>query len=323
MSGVSTRSVSESRQPAPVIDARGLTRTYGDLTALDGVSFTVQPGEIFGILGPNGAGKTTLVEILEGLTRPTAGDASVLGHDIRTQINEVKERIGVQLQAASYHQYLTLREILDLFGSFYARAADPAELLARVRLADRADSRIGQLSGGMQQRFSIVAALVNQPDLVFFDEPTAGLDPDARHDLWQIVRDVREAGATVVLTTHYMEESEALCDRVMLMERGSIAALDTPTGLVRSLHAPYRIRATTRAALDTADVASIPGASEVQEGAEGDLHVYTLRTQDAPRTVAALAALGDRVGTEVVDLAVLPATLEDVFLSVTGRGLSS
>ena len=323
MSGVSTRSVSESHQPAPVIDARGLTRTYGDLTALDGVSFTVQPGEIFGILGPNGAGKTTLVEILEGLTRPTAGDASVLGHDIRTQINEVKERIGVQLQAASYHQYLTLREILDLFGSFYARAADPAELLARVRLADRADSRIGQLSGGMQQRFSIVAALVNQPDLVFFDEPTAGLDPDARHDLWQIVRDVREAGATVVLTTHYMEEAEALCDRVMLMERGSIAALDTPTGLVRSLHAPYRIRATTRAALDTADVASIPGASEVQEGAEGDLHVYTLRTQDAPHTCAALAALGDRVGTEVVDLAVLPATLEDVFLSVTGRGLSS
>lgn len=323
MPEVSVRPITESRQSAPVIDARGLTRTYGDLTALDGVSFTVQPGEIFGILGPNGAGKTTLVEILEGLTRPTAGEASVLGHDIRTQIDQVKERIGVQLQAASYHQYLTLREILSLFGSFYARAADPADLLARVRLADRADSRIGQLSGGMQQRFSIVAALVNEPDLVFFDEPTAGLDPDARHDLWQIVRDVREAGATVVLTTHYMEEAEALCDRVMLMERGRIAALDTPTGLVRSLHAPYRIRATTRAALASADVAALPGTSEVQQGAEGDLYVYTLRTQDAPRTVAALAALGERAGTEVVDLAVLPATLEDVFLSVTGRGLGS
>ena len=323
MPEVSAQTASEPGQSAAVIDARGLTRTYGDLTALDGVSFTVQPGEIFGILGPNGAGKTTLVEILEGLTRPTGGDASVLGYDIRTQINQVKERIGVQLQAASYHQYLTLREILELFGSFYARAADPAELLARVRLAERADSRIGQLSGGMQQRFSIVAALVNQPDLVFFDEPTAGLDPDARHDLWQIVRDVREAGATVVLTTHYMEEAEALCDRVMLMEGGRIAALDTPTGLIRSLHAPYRIRATTREPLDTAALSAIPGASEVEQGAEGDLYVHTLRTQDAPRTVAAIAGLGERAGTEVVDLAVLPATLEDVFLAVTGRGLSS
>ncbi len=235
----------------------------------------------------------------------------------------MKERIGVQLQAASYHQYLTLREILDLFGSFYQRAADPTELLERVHLADRADARIGQLSGGMKQRFSIVAALVNQPDLVFFDEPTAGLDPDARRDLWQIVRDVREAGATVVLTTHYMEEAEALCDRVMLMEGGRIAALDTPTGLVRTLHAPYGVRVTTRAALDVVAVSAIPGTSEVRQGAEGDLHVYTLRTEDAPRTVTALNALAERAGTEVVDLAVLPATLEDVFLSVTGRGLNS
>jgi len=308
---------------SPVIDVRGITRQYGDLTAVDGVSFTVDRGEIFGILGPNGAGKTTLVEILEGLNRPTAGDASVLGYDIRTQIGEVKKRVGVQLQASSYHQYLTLREILELFGSFYPRCADPAELLARVHLEDRADARMSQLSGGMKQRFSIVAALVNEPDLVFFDEPTAGLDPDARRDLWQIVREVREAGATVVLTTHYMEEAEALCDRVMLMARGRIAALDTPPGLVRSLHAPYRIRITTSAPLDLAAVAALPGATEVLRDEEGSLHVVKLRAQDAPQTVAALTGLASGAGAEVVDLAVLPSTLEDVFLAVTGQELSA
>jgi len=305
-----------------VIDARGLAKQYGDLTALGGVSFAVQPGEIFGILGPNGAGKTTLVEILEGLTKPSAGDATVLGYDLRTQTVEVKRRVGVQLQASSYHQYLTLREILDLFGSFYPRSAGAGELLARVHLEDRADARISHLSGGMQQRFSIVAALVNEPDLVFFDEPTAGLDPDARQDLWQIVREVREAGATVVLTTHYMEEAETLCDRVMLMNAGQIAALDTPPGLVRSMNAPYRIRMTTRDPLDLAAARALPGTSEVEPAAEGGLHVTQLRAENAPRTVAALTRLAEGVPTEVVDLVVLPATLEDVFLSVTGRGLS-
>lgn len=306
----------------PVIEARGITRQYGELTALNGVSFTVRPGEIYGILGPNGAGKTTLVEILEGLNRPTAGDALVLGHDIRSKVDEIKKRIGVQLQASSYHQYLTLREILELFGSFYPRSADAGELLARVRLEDRADARIGQLSGGMKQRFSIVAALVNEPDLVFFDEPTAGLDPDARRDLWQIVRDVRDSGATVVLTTHYMEEAEALCDRVMLMHAGQIAAVDTPAGLVRSLHAPYRVRITSRVPLDERAVMVLPGTSEVSHTSEGDLHVVELRAQEAPRTVTALTDLARDAGTEVIDLAVLPATLEDVFLSVTGHGLS-
>ncbi len=306
----------------PVIEVRGITKQYGDLTALDGVSFTVQPGEIFGILGPNGAGKTTLVEILEGLTRPTAGEASVLGNDIRTQTDEVKKRVGVQLQASSYHQYLTLREILELFGSFYPRSAEANELLARVHLEDRANSRIKQLSGGMQQRFSIVAALVNRPDLVFFDEPTAGLDPDARRGLWEIVRSVREEGATVVLTTHYMEEAEALCDRVMLMDRGRIAALDTPPGLVRSLHAPYRVRLTTRGPLDLARASALPGTSDARQLGEGGLDVLELRAEEAPRTVTALTSLAQEAGIEVVDLAVLPATLEDVFLSVTGRGLS-
>ncbi len=304
---------------APVIEARGLVKRYEPLTALDDVSFEVQPGEIFGILGPNGAGKTTLVEILEGLTEPTAGSASVLGLSVTERPDAVKERIGVQLQASTYHQFLTLREILELFGSFYRRCAEPEELLRRVRLEDRADARIKQLSGGMQQRFSIVAALVNQPEIVFFDEPTAGLDPDARRDLWGLVRDVRAEGATVVLTTHYMEEAEALCDRVAFLNAGQVVALDTPGGLVRSLHAPYRVRFTTSGPLPLP--LAIDGAAEVQQAETAEGSETSLRTADAPGAVAALTALASGAGVHVVDLTVQPSTLEDVFLSVTGRGL--
>ncbi|MDA0301530.1 MAG: ABC transporter ATP-binding protein [Chloroflexi bacterium] len=306
----------------PVITARGLVKRYGAFTALDGPSFTVARGEIFGILGPNGAGKTTLVEILEGLTPATAGTASVLGIEVTERPQAVKARIGVQLQAASYHQYLTLREILELFGSFYPRRADPMELLRRVRLEDRADARMRTLSGGMKQRFSIVAALVNEPDLVFFDEPTAGLDPDARLDLWQIVREVRASGATVVLTTHYMEEAETLCDHVAFMNAGQMAAIDTPQGLIRRLNAPYRLTLTTAHPLPEADVRGIPGALEVAQEQTADGFVVRMRAQTAPSVTTALTTLASKAGTDIIDLAVQPATLEDVFLSVTGRRLS-
>ena len=304
-----------------VITARGLVKRYGVLTALDGVSFEVARGEIFGILGPNGAGKTTLVEVLEGLTTPTQGSASVLGLEVTDAPTEVKRRIGVQLQASSYHQYLTLKEILELFGSFYPQHADPIELLRRVRLEDRANARMRTLSGGMQQRFSIVAALVNNPEVVFFDEPTSGLDPDARRDLWNIVREVRASGATVVLTTHYMEEAETLCDRVAFLHRGQIAALDTPQGLIRSLHAPYRVTFTTAAPLDAAVAAAIPGTRGIEQDHTPDGYVLRLRADTAPPVVSALTSMVERAGIEMVDLAVEPATLEDVFLSVTGSGL--
>ena len=307
---------------SPVIDARGLVKRYEALTALDRASFSVARGEIFGILGPNGAGKTTLVEILEGLTPATEGTASVLGIEVTQHPQAVKTRIGVQLQASSYHQYLTLREILELFGSFYPRRADPMALLRRVHLEDRADSRMRTLSGGMKQRFSIVAALVNDPELVFFDEPTAGLDPDARHDLWDIVREVRASGATVVLTTHYMEEAEALCDRVAFMNQGQLVALDTPQGLIRSLNAPYRLTLTTAAPLAEAEVRGIPGALEVVQEQTADGFVVRIRAQTAPTVTTALTTLAERAGTQVIDLAVQPGTLEDVFLSVTGRRLS-
>jgi ABC-2 type transport system ATP-binding protein len=311
----------QAESDAVVISARALVKRYGDLVALQSVSFDVMPGEVFGILGPNGAGKTTLVEILEGLTPATEGSATVLGIDVAQDPAAVKRRIGVQLQASSYHQYLTLQEILELFGSFYPRHADPVDLLRRVHLEDRAGARMKTLSGGMQQRFSIVAALVNEPELVFFDEPTAGLDPDARQDLWDLVREVRAGGATVVLTTHYMEEAEALCDRVAIMNRGEIAALDTPRGLVRSLDVAYRIIATTATPLDLGLLATGELVERVEAEESVDGHEVRVHAREAPAAVAALTALAEQQGATILDLVVQPATLEDVFLATTGRAL--
>ncbi len=302
---------------APVIVARELTRHYDDLIAVDHVSFEVQRGEVLGILGPNGAGKTTTVEMLEGLVEPTSGTASVVGFEVTEQPVEVKTRIGVQLQASSYHQFLTLRELLELFGSFYPRRADPAELLDRVGLLDRADARMAQLSGGMKQRFSLVAAIVNEPELVFFDEPTAGLDPDARRDLWDIVEDTRAQGATVVLTTHYMDEAERLCDRIAFMNEGRIAALDTPDALVRRLQAPYTVRALASAPLPDLDDLEVISN---ETGAEGQR--LWLRVSDAPAAAAALNSAAQAAGVDLLDLTIEAATLDDVFVAVTGRGLA-
>ena len=319
-----TNSADRAAMPADlVIRVDGLTKRYGELTALQPAQFEVRRGEVFGILGPNGAGKTTLVEMLEGLVAPSGGSASVLGLDIGRDLDELKQRIGVQLQASSYHRYLTLLEILELFGSFYRHAVDPMELLERVRLQDRASSRIGQLSGGMAQRFSIVAALVNQPEIVFFDEPTAGLDPDARRDLWELVLDVRARGATVVLTTHYMEEAEKLCDRVAFLNAGEIVAMDTPRALVRTLHAPYRVELVTSEALDVSAVAAFEGTRDVSTEQRADGHVLRLNAEHAPDVVRRVEGLASERGTEVLDLTVRAATLEDVFLSLTGQTLSA
>jgi len=318
-----TAAVSGVAADDSVIRVDGLTKRYGELTALQPAKFDVRRGEVFGVLGPNGAGKTTLVEMLEGLVTPSGGSASVLGLDIRDELDELKQRIGVQLQASSYHQYLTLQEILELFGSFYRRSVDPVELLERVRLQERANSRIGTLSGGMAQRFSIVAALVNEPEVVFFDEPTAGLDPDARRDLWELVLDVRARGATVVLTTHYMEEAEALCDRVAFLNAGEVVALDTPRALVRTLHAPYRVELVTSEALDVEAVEALVGTRDVSTEERSDGHVLRLNAEHAPDVVRRVEALASERGAEVLELTVRAATLEDVFLSLTGQTLSA
>jgi ABC-2 type transport system ATP-binding protein len=220
---------------APIIDVRDLRKRYGSLTAVDGVSFEVAEGEVFGILGPNGAGKTTTLEMIEGMRPIDEGSATIDGIDVRRDPREVKRRIGIQLQASAFFDELTLVELLDLFGQLYGRDVDPMALLALIELTEKAKSQVRTLSGGQKQRFSIASALVNDPRVLFLDEPTTGLDPQARRHMWGVIRRIREEGRTVVLTTHYMEEAEELCDRVAIMDGGKIIALDTPQALVDAL----------------------------------------------------------------------------------------
>jgi ABC-2 type transport system ATP-binding protein len=218
-----------------IVSAHDLRKRYGGLQAVDGVSFEIAEGEVFGILGPNGAGKTTTLEMIEGMRPIDSGSAVVDGIDVTRDPRGVKARIGIQLQASSFFDELNLVELLELFGHLYDRAVDAGALLADVELTEKARSQVRTLSGGQKQRFSIAAALVNEPRVLFLDEPTTGLDPQARRHLWGLVGQIRDRGHTVVLTTHYMEEAEELCDRVAIMDRGLIVALDTPQRLVDAL----------------------------------------------------------------------------------------
>jgi ABC-2 type transport system ATP-binding protein len=219
----------------PVLVAADLRKRYGSLQAVDGVSFEVAAGEVFGILGPNGAGKTTTLEMIEGMRSIDSGQATVAGIDVRRDPRGVKARIGIQLQASSFFDELNLVELLELFGRLYDREVNAEALLAEVELTEKARSQVRTLSGGQKQRFSIAAALVNDPAILFLDEPTTGLDPQARRHLWGVVRELASRGHTIVLTTHYMEEAEELCDRVAIMDGGRIVALDTPHALVEAL----------------------------------------------------------------------------------------
>jgi ABC-2 type transport system ATP-binding protein len=309
------------------VRVRDLVRTYphpdgGTFDAVAGLSFDVQRGEVFALLGPNGAGKTTTLEIIEGLNLPTAGHAEVLGLDVVAHRERIKHRIGVQLQASSYFELLTLREILVLFGSFYATRRDPEELLAAVGLAEKRNARVGQLSGGQAQRFSIVAALVNDPEIVFLDEPTTGLDPQSRRNLWDLVRQVNAEGRTVVLTTHYMEEAEALADRVAIVDHGQLVALDTPAGLIGALDGGHRIRFAVPHPVDARGLATLPGVAGVTQRANGQQR-YELTVTDPAAAVPALFAWAAAVAIELTEVQVAAPTLEDVFLARTGTRLRS
>jgi ABC-2 type transport system ATP-binding protein len=218
-----------------ILEVKNLVKRYGDLVAVNGISFSVHRQEIFGILGPNGAGKTSTLEMIETLRSIDGGEVYLNGLEVHTHAQEVKRLIGVQLQSSSFFDKLNLRELLLLFGEMYGRVVDPMKLLAEVELEDKVKAQVGQLSGGQKQRFSIAAALVNEPVLLFLDEPTTGLDPQARRHLWGVVKRIRLEGKTIVITTHYMEEAEELCDRVAIMDQGKIIALDSPQELVRQL----------------------------------------------------------------------------------------
>jgi ABC-2 type transport system ATP-binding protein len=218
-----------------IISVQNLSKKYGEFEAVKQISFDVYEGEIFGLLGPNGAGKSTTLEIIETLREKTSGKILVDGIDLDKNPNEIKKRIGVQLQTSGYYPNLNLTELLMLFGGLYNRDIKPSEFLAKVNLTDKAKSKYKELSGGQKQRFSIATTLINQPKIIFLDEPTTGLDPQARRNLWDLVRDIRTSGTTVIITTHYMDEAEVLCDRVAIMDSGKIIALDSPDRLIDKL----------------------------------------------------------------------------------------
>ncbi len=299
------------------IEVQELRKRYGDFVAVDGVSFAVRRGEAFGILGPNGAGKTTTLEMIEGLRRPDGGRVAVLGRPVWPDPQSVQALIGVQLQSTALFDRLTARELLMLFAEFYSRrdARERSDaVLAMVGLEEKADAYANQLSGGQQQRLAIALALVHDPAIVFLDEPTTGLDPQARRNLWDVIRDVNGAGKTVVLTTHYLEEAEELCERVAIMDGGQVIALDTPAALVASLQADARL-AFSASDLGGIDLSALPAVHTATE-VEGS---HVLYTSDAPATVYALLEAARSRGLALADLSVRGPSLEDVFLHLTGR----
>lgn len=218
-----------------IISVRDLTKRYGDFEAVKGISFEVKEGEIFGLLGPNGAGKSTTLEIIETLREKTSGEVIVDGYDLDKNPGEIKKIIGVQLQTSGYYPGLNLTELIELFGGLYNRSVRPLDLLDMVNLRDKAKARYKELSGGQKQRFSIATTLINQPRIIFLDEPTTGLDPQARRNLWDLIKDIRQKGTTVIITTHYMDEAEVLCDRVAIIDSGKIIAMESPDRLIDNL----------------------------------------------------------------------------------------
>src|SRR5438552_7447026 len=298
-------------------------KRYGDVVAGAGPNLTVSAGECFGLLRPNGAGKTTTIEILEGLTSPDSGDVEILG--MRWQDGApgraLRERLGIQLQETQLADKLTVSEVLGLFRSFYRQSHTVEEVLALVELQEKRTARVVTLSGGQKQRLAVACALVSKPELLFLDEPTTGLDPHSRRQLWEIIRSFRAAGGTVLLTTHYMEEAERLCDRVAIMDHGKVIALGTPKSLIASLGAEHVVEFAladgAARAPSPAELAGLPGVRAVRPGVDRT----ALTVAEVHRAVPALLGLLERRGAELSLLATHHATLEDVFVSLTGRQL--
>jgi ABC-2 type transport system ATP-binding protein len=298
---------------------RGLVKRFGTVTAVNGLDLDVRRGECFGMLGPNGAGKTTTVEILEGLTQADAGDVEVLGERWHGDGLALRGRLGVQLQETKFPEKLQVAEVMALFRSFYPRGMTVTEALAIVDLQEKAGARVSTLSGGQKQRLSLACALIGDPELLFLDEPTTGLDPQSRRQTWDIVLGMKARGRTVLITTHYMEEAAQLCDRVAIVDQGKVIALDTPRALVSSLGAEHVVEFAVdeRVALAETALAALPTVERVafEDG------TWRLTVREVHRTVPALLAmLADR-GTAPSHLTTHHATLEDVFMALTGRRL--
>lgn len=296
------------------ITVENLEKQYGSVRAVDKLSFTVGMGEVFALLGPNGAGKTTTVEILEGYRSPDGGTVRVLGLDPIRQGLRLKQQVGIMLQQDGLYPGLKAREVLRLYAHFYQRPVDVEALLERVGLQAAARTRCRQLSGGQKRRLALAVALVGQPSLLFLDEPTAGMDPQARLATWEIIRDLRREGATVLLTTHLMDEAERLADRVAIINHGRLVALDTPTALMGGAAAGM-VRFSAPAGLDCAALAALPSAQEARESSPG---TYLITTAQAPALLAELTAWLRDQGITLTELRVGYGSLEEIFLQLTG-----
>lgn len=301
----------------PVLQVENLTKRYGDVEAVRGISFAVEEGEVFGLLGPNGAGKTTTIEILEGLRTPDGGKLSVCGYDPRTHADELKHEIGAALQSTSLPDKIRVAEAIRLFASFYKRRRNVDDLLKRFGLEEKRHAFYSQLSGGQKQRLALAMALVNDPKVLFLDEPTAGLDPQVRREIYDVIEELKREKKTIVLTTHYIEEAEKLCDRVAIVDHGKLIIEGTPRALKQSSADKTRIEVRLAKPESNGTLKGLDGVSDCRDinGA------YVLHCQRPPQAIVALVKHLEAQGNELVSLEIATPSLEDVFIELTGRRL--
>jgi ABC-2 type transport system ATP-binding protein len=310
------------------VSVHGLRKRYADVVAVDGLDLEIATGECFGLLGPNGAGKTTTIEICEGLTAPDEGEVVVLGRQWATDEHALRERLGIQLQETQLAEKLTVAETVKLFRSFYARGRSVDDVIRLVQLDEKRDGRVGKLSGGQKQRLAIACSIVGDPDLLFLDEPTTGLDPQSRRQIWELVEEFKATGRTILLTTHYMDEAERLCDRVAIVDHGKVIALGTPRDLIASLGAEHVVEFVLAHAdedgareLTAAVLGALDGVRSARPSNGAPNGAWELRVGELHRTVPALLAELSRRQLQLAELRTHSSTLEDVFVHLTGRQL--
>lgn len=303
------------------IKCRDLRKTYqGTVEAVRGINLEIEEGECFGLLGPNGAGKTTTIEILEGLLEPTSGEVVILSQSWKANARELREQLGVSLQETRLSEKLTVRETVELFASFYAQPRSSAQVLDELQLSEKADAMVGKLSGGQRQRLAVATALVGNPKILFLDEPTTGLDPQSRRQLWDLVRGFQQGGGTVLLTTHYMDEAEKLCDRLAIIDRGQVIAEGTPAALIEKLGGHHVVEFAVGGRTNGSDRdrwRALPGVEALREDGE----VFSLTVKEPHLTIPPLLDIIEKQNQQLLQLTTRQASLEDVFVNLTGRHL--